>query len=112
MLKKSGHIPTLISLEMEQAALARFYRKKSRAWPQRPHGGERGRMRKDKILAILVDFPDYPDYSPAHYNDLPFSSKGYAGPNGERFISMRQIYEQQSGQARDMSTGRFIVSRH
>ena len=73
----------------------------------------RGKMRKDKILAILVDFPDYPknsvtpeltkmyypDYSQAHYNDLLFSSKGYAGPNGERFISMRQFYEQQSGQS-------------
>ncbi len=41
----------------------------------------------------------YPDYTPAHYNDLLFSSKGYAGPNGERFISMRQFYEQQSGQS-------------
>ncbi|MGY6038423.1 immune inhibitor A domain-containing protein [Aeromonas sp. AE23HZ002T15] len=73
----------------------------------------RGKMRKDKILAILVDFPDYPknslspeltkmyypDYNPAHYNDLLFSAKGYAGPNGERFISMRQFYEQQSGQS-------------
>ena len=152
MLKKSGRIPTLASPEMEQAALTRYYRDKSRAYngnsgtlavkegkvrerilkkirlngTARP--GDRvpalllkaiekehyrGKMRKDKILAILVDFPDYPknsvtpeltkmyypDYSQAHYNDLLFSSKGYAGPNGERFISMRQFYEQQSGQS-------------
>ncbi|WP_281705407.1 immune inhibitor A domain-containing protein, partial [Aeromonas taiwanensis] len=152
MLKRSGRIPTLASPEQEQAALARFYREKSRAYQgssgtlavkegkvretilkkirlngtARP--GDRvptlllksierehyqGKMRKDKILAILVDFPDYPknsvrpeltkmyypDYTPAHYNDLLFSSKGYAGPNGERFTSMRQFYEQQSGQS-------------
>lgn len=137
---------------MEQAALARFYREKSRAYQghsgtlavkegkmretilkkirlngtARP--GDRvptlllksiekehynGKMRKDKILAILVDFPDYPknsvtpdltkmyypDYTPEHYNDLLFSGKGYKGPNGETFISMRQFYEQQSGKS-------------
>lgn len=152
MLKKSGRIPTLASPEMEQAALARFYREKSRAYQghsgtlavkegkmretilkkirlngtARP--GDRvptlllksiekehynGKMRKDKILAILVDFPDYPknsvtpdltkmyypDYTPEHYNDLLFSGKGYKGPNGETFISMRQFYEQQSGKS-------------
>ncbi|MFA7259671.1 MAG: immune inhibitor A domain-containing protein, partial [Aeromonas bestiarum] len=152
MLKKSGRIPTLASPEMEQAALASFYREKSRAYngssgtlavkegkvretilkkirfngTARP--GDRvptlllkaiekehyqGKMRKDKILAILVDFPDYPknsvspeltkmyypDYTQAHYNDLLFSDKGYAGPNGEKFISMRQFYEQQSGKS-------------
>jgi immune inhibitor A len=151
MLRKSGKIATLASPEMEQAALARFYRQKSRA--HQSHGalavqegkvrerilkkirlngtarpGDRiptlllksieketyhGTMRQDKILAILVDFPDYPknsvrpeltrmyypDYTPAHYNDLLFSAKGYQGPNGETFISMRQFYEQQSGQS-------------
>ncbi|MFE8730927.1 immune inhibitor A domain-containing protein, partial [Aeromonas hydrophila] len=48
-----------------------------------------GQMRKDRILAILVDFPDYPknsvrpeltkmyclDYTSVHYSDLLFSSK-------------------------------------
>jgi immune inhibitor A len=151
MLKKSGKIATLASPEMEQAALASFYRQKARA--HQGHGAlavqegkvrerilkkirlngtarpgdriptlllksiekehYRGAKRQDKILAILVDFPDYPknsvrpeltkmyypDYTPAHYNDLLFSPKGYQGPNGETFISMRQFYEQQSGQS-------------
>ena len=70
-----------------------------------------GAKRTDRILAILIDFPDYPknsikpdqtkmyypDYRPDHYQDLLFSDKGYVGPKGETFISMHQFYEQQSG---------------
>ncbi|NVD07986.1 M6 family metalloprotease domain-containing protein [Vibrio sp. JPW-9-11-11] len=69
--------------------------------------------RTDKVLAVLVDFPDLPwndnrlteehtemlyeSYEPAHYQELLFSDSGYAGPNGENLISMRQYYEKESG---------------
>ncbi|UTM58757.1 immune inhibitor A [Photobacterium sp. CCB-ST2H9] len=69
--------------------------------------------RTDKVLALLIDFPDLPwndnkltkehtemlydSYEAAHYQDLLFSGTGYTGPNGENFISMRQYYEQESG---------------
>lgn len=66
--------------------------------------------RTDKVLAILIDFPDYPknsikpgqsemyypDYTSAHYQNLLFSPTGYVGPNGENLISMQQYYQQQS----------------
>lgn len=71
--------------------------------------------RTDKVLALLIDFPDLPwndnrltkehtemlyaSYNPPHYQDLLFSDAGYAGPNGENFISMRQYYESESGQS-------------
>ncbi|WP_193165048.1 immune inhibitor A domain-containing protein [Microbulbifer hainanensis] len=64
-----------------------------------------------RILAILMEFPDFPhnsiqpgesdmyyaDYTPEHYTDLLFSKSGFAGPNGESLISMEQYYWQQSG---------------
>ena len=69
--------------------------------------------RTDKVLAILVDFPDLPwdenrltkehtemlydRYDPNHYQELLFSDSGYAGPNDENLISMRQYYEKESG---------------
>ncbi|KLN63739.1 immune inhibitor A domain-containing protein [Vibrio sp. VPAP30] len=69
--------------------------------------------RTDKVLAVLVDFPDLPwddnrltkehtemlydRYEPGHYQELLFSDVGYTGPNGENFISMRQYYENESG---------------
>lgn len=69
--------------------------------------------RTDKVLALLVDFPDlnwdnnkltqehtqmlYESYNPEHYQELLFSNSGYAGPNGENLISMRQYYESESG---------------
>lgn len=70
-----------------------------------------GSVTTDRILVLLIDFPDYPhnsikpgetdmyynDYSLAHYNDMIFGDNGYIGPNGENFISMKQFYEQQSG---------------
>ncbi|MDF9399354.1 immune inhibitor A domain-containing protein [Vibrio sp. 1180_3] len=75
--------------------------------------------RTDKVLALLVDFPDlswndnkltnehtemlYTSYEPAHYQDLLFSSAGYTGPNGENFISMRQYYESESGNSYSVS---------
>lgn len=70
-----------------------------------------GKKTKDKVLALLIEFPDYkhndvgpedteryyPDYNIPHYTRLLFSESGYPGPNQESFISMRQYYEQQSG---------------
>lgn len=69
--------------------------------------------RTDKVLAVLVDFPDLPwnenrltedhtemlydSYQPSHYQELLFSDSGYVGPNGENLISMRQYYEKESG---------------
>ncbi|MCL9781328.1 immune inhibitor A [Vibrio sp. S4M6] len=69
--------------------------------------------RTDKVLALLVDFPDLPwndnrltsehtemlydSYKPEHYQNLLFSDAGYLGPNGENLISMRQYYESESG---------------
>lgn len=84
--------------------------RKSRPAPLRPetYGGE---ARTARVLAILMEFPDFPhnsiqpgesdmyyeDYSPDHYADLLFSADGFAGPGGEELISMQQFYWQQSG---------------
>ncbi len=78
-----------------------------------------GQKRTDKVLALLIDFPDLPwddnrltkehtemlydRYEPSHYQDLLFSDKGYTGPNGENFISMRQYYESESGNSYSVS---------
>ncbi|MCX4029592.1 immune inhibitor A [Endozoicomonas sp. SM1973] len=70
-----------------------------------------GKKTQDKVLALLIEFPDYkhnevgpedteryyPDYNIPHYTRLLFSDSGYSGPNQEKLISMRQYYEQQSG---------------
>ncbi|WP_448547117.1 immune inhibitor A domain-containing protein [Thalassotalea fusca] len=66
-----------------------------------------------KVLALLVDFPDlkhdnnrltasdtsmyYDEYPVAHYNDLLFSTSGYAGPSGQSIESAYQFYQQESG---------------
>ena len=63
------------------------------------------------ILTLLVDFSDYKnnsiqpsetdmyykDYSTKHYEDMIFGDNGYKGPNGEKFVSMKQYYTEQSG---------------
>lgn len=68
-------------------------------------------VRKDKVLVLAIDFPDYPqstitkeetdmwyeDYPTEHFQDMIFGDDGYEGPNGEKFVSMKQYYEQQSG---------------
>jgi len=70
-----------------------------------------GEARKDNVLAILIDFPDfkhntitneetdmyYDDYTKEHYAEMLFADNGYVGPNGENFVSMKQYYEEQSG---------------
>ncbi|WP_246092742.1 immune inhibitor A domain-containing protein [Terrilactibacillus laevilacticus] len=70
-----------------------------------------GNVRKDKVLILAIDFPDYEkssitsdetdmfyeNYTHEHFQDMIFGKNGYKGPNGENLISMKQYYEQQSG---------------
>ena len=70
-----------------------------------------GEVRSDKVLILKIDFPDYAhntitpeetgfyyeDYSDQHFQNMAFGEDGYEGPNGEKFVSMKQYYEQQSG---------------
>ncbi|MFD1020629.1 immune inhibitor A domain-containing protein [Thalassobacillus hwangdonensis] len=73
-----------------------------------------GEMRTDKVLVLLVDYPDKPHnsmtadetdmyyegedaYSREHYQDMLFGTGGWTGPDGENYVSMKQFYEQQSG---------------
>lgn len=67
--------------------------------------------KKVNILVLLVEYQDYKhnqikpeetdmyydDYSVKHFEDLIFGDNGYMGPNGEKLVSMRQYYLQQSG---------------
>ena len=67
--------------------------------------------KKDKILAILVEFPDldhtqvtpemtkryFENYNPEHYHEMLFSSSGYEGPKGQNLISLNQYLLSQSG---------------
>ncbi|WP_144551892.1 immune inhibitor A domain-containing protein [Bacillus sp. X1(2014)] len=71
-----------------------------------------GSERTDKVLVLLIDYPDaphstikegegavlqYDDYTQKHYEDMIFGEDGYTGPNGEKLVSMKQYYEEQSG---------------
>ncbi|MBH9968205.1 immune inhibitor A [Bacillus enclensis] len=73
-----------------------------------------GEMRTDKVLVLLIDYPDKPHntmnsdetdmyyggedaYSRDHYQDMLFGTGGWTGPDGENYVSMKQYYEQQSG---------------
>jgi immune inhibitor A len=70
-----------------------------------------GPVTTDRVLALLIDFPDYrvnavtpnltnnyySDYSPKHYQDMLFSTTGYEGPSGQNLMSMNQYYLDQSG---------------
>ncbi|WP_275441492.1 immune inhibitor A domain-containing protein [Psychrobium sp. MM17-31] len=65
------------------------------------------------VLAVLIDFPNltyqsnglssndtdlfYSDYSLAHYRDLLFSSDGFAGPDSQNLMSVKQYYSLESG---------------
>ena len=75
-----------------------------------------GKKRTDHVLAILVEFPDYPhnaitagetsnyfeDYTREHYQDLLFSPTGYTGHDGINTMSMKQFYLEQSGNSYDV----------
>ncbi|WP_433745248.1 immune inhibitor A domain-containing protein [Falsibacillus pallidus] len=66
---------------------------------------------KGKLLTIMVEFADnphnnikpgdtdnyYTDYNTKHYEDMIFGENGVAGPNGEKLVSQKQFYEEQSG---------------
>ncbi|WP_353948592.1 immune inhibitor A domain-containing protein [Sporolactobacillus sp. Y61] len=70
-----------------------------------------GPVRTDKALVLAIDYPDnpkstidpsetdmyYPEYPLDHFQNMIFGKDGYTGPNGEKLVSMRQFYEQQSG---------------
>jgi len=65
----------------------------------------------DRVLVLLIEYPDFPangiapeetdmyydEYLKSHYEDMIFGENGYAGPNGETLVSMKQYYEAQSG---------------
>ena len=75
-----------------------------------------GEVRKDKVLVIGIEFPDYPnssitkeetdmyyeDYPISHFQDMVFGENGYKGPNGENLLSMKQFYKKQSGGSYDV----------
>lgn len=70
-----------------------------------------GSTREDKVLVLLIEFPDflhnsiksedtdmyYSDYTKQHYQDMIFGKNGYTGPDGKNLLSVKQYYEQQSG---------------
>ncbi|GGH74071.1 M6 family metalloprotease-like protein/LPXTG-motif cell wall-anchored protein [Pullulanibacillus pueri] len=71
-----------------------------------------GQTRKDKVLVLLMEFPDnahnkitdkddpilkYDDFNKQHYQNMIFGKNGYTGPDGQDFISVKKFYDQQSG---------------
>ncbi|MFC6980708.1 immune inhibitor A domain-containing protein [Microbulbifer taiwanensis] len=85
-------------------------------------------MRTARVLAILMEFPDFPhnniepgetdmyyeDYAAQHYADLLFSDSGFSGPAGENLLSMQQYYWQQSGNSYSVEgtvAGWYMASR-
>jgi immune inhibitor A len=72
-----------------------------------------GVKRVDRVLVLLIEYPDFPhnsiqpsetdmyyqDYSKEHYHEMIFGdAEGYyEGPNGEKLISVKKYYEEQSG---------------
>lgn len=71
----------------------------------------KGKTRTDRVLAILIEFPDYDhnavtpgetsnyfdDYTRQHYQDLLFAPNGYTGSDGGTHLTMKMFYEEQSG---------------
>ncbi|WP_236687326.1 immune inhibitor A domain-containing protein, partial [Geobacillus sp. ZGt-1] len=72
-----------------------------------------GGKRVDRVLVLLIEYPDFPhnniqptetdmyykDYTREHYEDMIFGGDDgyYDGPNGEKLISVKKYYEEQSG---------------
>jgi immune inhibitor A len=72
-----------------------------------------GGKRVDRVLVLLIEYPDFPhnsiqpnetdmyykDYTREHYEDMIFGGDDgyYEGPNGEKLMSVKQYYEEQSG---------------
>ncbi|WP_026693418.1 immune inhibitor A domain-containing protein [Peribacillus kribbensis] len=82
-------------------------------------GKWKGPVREDKVLVLLAEYPDFPhnsikpgesdmyykDYTEEHYQDMIFGEKGYEGPSGQKLMSVKQFYEEQSG-------GSYTISGH
>lgn len=76
----------------------------------------KGKVRKDKVLVLAMEFPDYPnssitkdetdmyydDYPVSHFQDMIFGENGYSGPDGQNLMSMKQYYQNQSGGSYDV----------
>ena len=102
-LKREQHIRNQIAKIRAQGALAML--------PSPLLSSADSPTRTDKVLVLLVEFADYDhkqitpemtdlffaDYSPEHYKGLLFSPSGFAGPNGQRLMSMSEYYMAQSG---------------
>lgn len=70
-----------------------------------------GVAKKGKLLTLMVEYSDYEhnniqpeetdnyyeDYNTEHFEDMIFGDNGVEGPNGEKLISQKQFYEEQSG---------------
>jgi immune inhibitor A len=72
-----------------------------------------GTVRQDDILVVLIEYPDFPatnitadetdmyyeEYTKEHYEDMLFGGEDgfYDGPNGEKLVSVKKYYEEQSG---------------
>lgn len=70
-----------------------------------------GETRQGRVLAILMEFPDFPhnsilpedtgmyyeDYNQDHYREILFGPDGWVAPNGHHANSFTQFYEKQSG---------------
>ncbi len=70
-----------------------------------------GETRQGKVLAILMEFPDFPhnsinpedtgmyyaDYDKEHYEEILFGEDGWVAPNGHHANSFTQYYQEQSG---------------
>lgn len=87
-----------------------------------------GETRTAKVLAILMEFPDFPhnsinpedtgmyyeDYNQAHYQEILFGDNGWVAPNGHHARSFKQYYEAQSGGSYSTSgnvAGWYMASR-
>lgn len=70
-----------------------------------------GETREGRVLAILMEFPDFPhnsilpedskmyyeDYNQDHYRQILFGENGWIAPNGFHANSFNQMYQAQSG---------------
>jgi len=78
-----------------------------------------GQARQGRVLAILMEFPDFPhnsinpedtgmyyeDYNQAHYEEILFGENGWTAPNGHEANSFTQYYQEQSGGSYSVTGG-------
>lgn len=74
-------------------------------------------IQRANVLTILVDFSNlphdsngleagdtdlyYPQYLASHYNKLLYSTDGFDGPKNQKLMSVKQFYDQESGNSFD-----------